>query len=185
MSITSREDYQTLTHIVGEYHKLLQKNDAMVKELLELRARLQLEDTSSTNQEVEDTHNIWSVMHHPEKPEHGEEDELIQSGEYWMYTRRKSTPLKTVESVQEGDEVYMRVRTSLSSTGGILKNPKYTDYYRKGKVIQAPRERAQEFNPQDTRPGWYCMKIDWSSDLVSASKCSYKNASQKTITLQN
>ena len=120
---------------------------------------------------------VWCIAHRPDKCEQGEESALIRTGEYWMWPDR-TCPLPSIQSINVGDEVNMRIRTCMGVRGP-LKNPGYKDYYRRGIVTRAPHPGFHE-----DRPGCFCMNIKWDPVAVPTSCCTYKNAPRKTLTMQ-
>ena len=123
---------------------------------------------------------VWCIAHRPDWMCHAEEHELIQSKEYWMCPHPGTCPLRTIQSIQVGDEVNVRIRTCVGVRGP-LKNPAYKGYYRRGVVTRSPRITEQEFDAKD---GWYCICVEWSPTIISRDECNYKNAPCKTLTIQ-
>lgn len=123
---------------------------------------------------------VWCIAHHPEWDSMPEEEELVQTGEYWMYPFPKTCPLRTIQSINIGDEVNIPIRTCVG-VRGVLKRPAYRGYYRRGIVIREPHVMDQDFDDKD---GWHCMNIEWSSTIITKDKCNYKNAPFKALTIQ-
>jgi hypothetical protein len=109
----------------------------------------------------DDTSRTWKVMHHPDFSCHPEEDELIDSGEYWMFPWRRTTPLSSITAISERDTILLQPQTTIGKRGNTVKHLQRRDYFRRGRVVTAPHMSNQSFDEKD---GWYVMNIAWDEE---------------------